>query len=287
MILILTLPAAGLTGWLVSRIRTDRGRILASTASALVGFGASFIGGPSPRALVNVSLEMVAVAIILLCTATGLGSVLGLGAQLTTENLASIGTLLLRALPVMLLTVLVFFNSPVWTMVSTISRPRLWGALTFLFVIAATFLISSTLARVRPILAPDAKSDADPAALAGTPFENLPDRPYRIPLSKPERVNIVLVVAIAQIVQVLTVALVTGGLFLVLGLILLSLDLPGAGPLFKLLGRQLPSYLLQLLMQLRDAVLQRHLTLHLGGPRFLQSLQLLILAGDHLLSRFQ
>ncbi len=225
MILILTLPAAGLTGWLVSRIRTDRGRILASTASALVGFGASFIGGPSPRALVNVSLEMVAVAIILLCTATGLGSVLGLGAQLTTENLASIGTLLLRALPVMLLTVLVFFNSPVWTMVSTISRPRLWGALTFLFVIAATFLISSTLARVRPILAPDAKSDADPAALAGTPFENLPDRPYRIPLSKPERVNIVLVVAIAQIVQVLTVALVTGGLFLVLGLILLSPEL--------------------------------------------------------------
>ena len=84
----------------------------------------------------------------------------------------------------MLLTVLVFFNGPVWTMASTVSRGRLWLALLFLFLIAAIFLVSSTLGRVRPILLPDAKQPEDAQELTGTPFETMPDRPRRVPLSQ-------------------------------------------------------------------------------------------------------
>ncbi len=45
-------------------------------------------------------------------------------------------------LPVVLLTVLVFFNTYAWVMASTISSNRLWLALTFLVLIASAFVRS-------------------------------------------------------------------------------------------------------------------------------------------------
>ena len=91
--------------------------------------------------MVDVLIEGVVVALIFLSTATGVGSVLGWAVRVTVDNLALAGSLFVRALPVMLLTFLVFFNAPVWLMASIISRSRLWLALTFLFVIAAAFLV--------------------------------------------------------------------------------------------------------------------------------------------------
>lgn len=224
----LMLPLGVLTGWLTSRITGWHARNLASTVAVAVGVGASLIGGPSPFQWINVLLEIIGLVVILLCTATGLGSILGWAARMTSTNLASIGSLLVRALPVLLLTMLVFFNSPAWTMASTISRGRLWLALSFLFAIAATFLLSNTLSRVRPILRPEAKELADADALIGTPFAALPDRPSRVPLSRVERVNVAFVLALSQLVQVLTVAMVTGLIFLVFGLILISPELLAA-----------------------------------------------------------
>jgi hypothetical protein len=224
-IFVLVFPAAGVVGWLVSRIVSTQRRATASTVSLVVAVIGGLYGGPSPRVLVDMILEALVIATILVCTATGVGSVLGWAARMTLGNLASIGALLLRALPVMLLTVLVFFNSPVWTMASTISRGRLWVALVFLFLIAAVFLLSSTTTNVRPILHPDAKTAEDAQSLTGTPFETMPDRPRRVPLSRTERVNVVFVLSLSQIVQVLTMAVVTGLIFLVFGLILVSPEL--------------------------------------------------------------
>jgi hypothetical protein len=210
---------------LVSRLDSLRSRGAAVVAAmALAVLGAIF-GGPSPRLLVDAIAEAVVVAAILLCTATGVGAVSGWAVRIMAANLASIGNLFVRALPVMLLTVLVFFNGPVWTMAATISRGRLWLALLFLILIAATFLLSGTLSRVRPILQPEAKRPEHAQMLVGTPFENLPDRPRRKPLSRAERANVVFVLGLSQFVQVLTAAVVTGLIFLVFGLILISPDL--------------------------------------------------------------
>ncbi|GAB3224247.1 hypothetical protein [Mycolicibacterium hippocampi] len=227
-VVVLVLPAAALAGWLVSRVEELRVRGAVSTATMVVAALAVVFGGPSSYVIVNVTVELVVIALILVCTATGIGSILGWAARVTGANLASVGSMLLRALPVMLLTVLVFFNGPVWTMASTVSRARLWLALLFLFAIAAAFLVSGTLSRVRPILQPDAKQPEDAAKLTGTPFETLPDRPRRVALSKPERINVVFVLALSQIVQVLTVAVVTGLLFLALGLLLVSPEMLAA-----------------------------------------------------------
>ncbi|VEG56088.1 integral membrane protein [Mycolicibacterium aurum] len=227
-VVVLVLPLAAIVGWLVSRINDLRVLRTVSAASLGIATLGGFYAGPSARIAIDLITEMVIVVLIFVGTASGVGAVLGWAVRMTLGNLASVGNMLLGALPVMLLTVLVFFNGPVWTMAATISRPRLWLALLFLLLIAVAFLVSSTLGRVRPILRPDAKQPQDAAALVGTPFENMPDRPRRVPLSKYERVNVVFVLAMSQIVQVLTVAIVTGLLFFVFGLILVSPDLLAA-----------------------------------------------------------
>lgn len=242
---VLVLPSAGFVGWLVSRTADQRKRGWVSTATIAVAAVGAVFGGPSALVFVNVISEVFVIVAIFVCTATGIGSVLGWAARMTLANLASVGSLLLRALPVMLLTVLVFFNGPVWTMASTVTRGRLWLAMTFMFVIATSFLVSSTLGRVRPILRPDAKRPEHANKLAGTPFAAMPDRPRRVELSKSERINVVFVLALSQIAQVMTVSLVTGLLFLSLGLILVSPELliafTGGGPLDgHFLGMTLP-----------------------------------------------
>jgi hypothetical protein len=220
-LVVLVLPGAALVGWLVSRL-DNRRRHLSAVASVIVILLGGTFGGPTPFILVDFAIEAVVVALILVCTATGVGSIMGWSARATLENLASVGHLFVQSLPVVLLTVLVFFNAAVWTMVSLITRSRLWLALLFLFTIAAVFLLSSTLDRVRPMLLSTEKSPGDDARLTGTPFETLPDRPHRVPLSRLERANVVFVLAVSQLLQVLTVSVVTAGIFFVLGLILLS-----------------------------------------------------------------
>ena len=224
-VVIVVVPVASVAGWLVSRTSDARLRAATVVVSLVLAVLGAIFGGPSPRFLVDAIAEAVVIAAILLCTATGIGTVSGWAVRIMLTNLASIGDLFVRALPVLLLTMLVFFNGPAWKMAATVTRGRLWLALLFLVLIAASFLLSGMLGQVRPILAPEAKRPEHAQMLVGTPFEHLPDRPRRKPLSKAERINVVFVLALSQFVRVLTVALSTGLIFLVFGLILISPDL--------------------------------------------------------------
>ncbi len=56
-LLVLVLPVAALVGWLVSRIRSVRGRTLAATVSVGVAIAGGILGGPSPRMLANLVFE--------------------------------------------------------------------------------------------------------------------------------------------------------------------------------------------------------------------------------------
>ena len=225
-LLILVLPIAVLVGWLVSRISTVRARSVAATAAMTIAIAGAILGGPSPRLLVDLLFEAVVVAAILALTACGAGSILGWAVQTTMSNLAAAGSLATRALPLLLLTFLVFFNAPVWLMAATVSRPRLWLALTFLTAIAAAFVVTVTADRVRPIMEGDPADYS--ARLAGTPFETMPDPVSVRALSRGERLNVLFVVAASQLSQILIIAAMTALLFLILGLILLSPELLAA-----------------------------------------------------------
>jgi hypothetical protein len=229
-VLALTVPFVVITGWLVSRLQSHRARYVASTASAAVALVSDTLTGDAT----DVAGTALGVALVPLLTATGLGSVLGWALKLAVSQLAAVGQLMLRALPVVLLTVLVFFNSPVWLMAASVSRGRLWLALLFLGIIAAVFLLRSTLERIRPMLTAPRPPGNEPLALraedsdeladelADTPFAKMADPAGAYPLTRRERFNVVSVLIVSQLVQVLTVALVTTLIFFVLGLILIN-----------------------------------------------------------------
>jgi hypothetical protein len=226
-LVVLVLPIASTVGWLVSRISTVRGRTIAATVAVAIAIAGGIIGGPSPRIVADLIFEAVVIAAILALTASGVGSILGWTARMTLSHLAAAGSLVIRALPVLLLTILVFFNSPVWLMAATVSRPRLWLALLFLALIAAAFVISVTVEQFKPIM--DAEVTGERAArLAGTPFETMSDPSEVHSLRRPERLNVLFVLAASQLAQILVVAAVTALLFLVLGLNLLSPELLAA-----------------------------------------------------------
>ncbi|WP_353363731.1 hypothetical protein [Mycobacterium sp.] len=126
---------------------------------------------------------------------------------MTMVQVAAMGALFVRALPVMLLTVVGFLNTYAWVLASTISRTRLWMVVLFLLFVTTAFIVSASHSRVRPML--EAVSAPHSAAhdLSATPFAAMPDSPVNDPLSTGERINVVVVLAAAQIAHLLVVAI--------------------------------------------------------------------------------
>jgi hypothetical protein len=222
-IAVAALPLSVLVGWLVKRVPRSRVRATAGMAAAVVILVAGCVNsGPT-----SLPQSAVIVAVVLILTALGIGSVLGWAVRITLTHLASVGALAARALPVVLLTALVFFNTYVWIMAATINGKRLLLAMVFLVSIAAAFVVSATVERVRPMLRSSEVLPADSESLADTPFAAMPDpdgsgtlRPTRI-----ERLNVVFVLATSQLVQISVVAALTGTIYLILGLIVLTPEL--------------------------------------------------------------
>ena len=215
----LALPFMAVVGWLVSRSRSGRTRAAVATlAVVIVAIVGTTAGGPA-----QLAQEAVVVAAVLMLTGCGVGSVVGWAVRTMLSHLATVGALAVRALPVVLLTALVFFNSYVWFMAKTISGDRLGLAMAFLLSIAAAFVISATRERVRPMLRSSAAVlPKDAERLADTPFATMPDTPDCAPLKRAERLNVVFVLATSQLAQILVVAVVTATIYLILGLIVLT-----------------------------------------------------------------
>lgn len=218
-ILGVALPLMALVGWVVSRSRRGRTRAAVSTIAVIVVACVGItVGGPT-----ELIQEAVVVAAVLILTGCGVGSVVGWAVRMMLSHLATVGALVVRALPVVLLTALVFFNTYVWIMAKTISGQRLGLAIAFLLSIAVAFVVSATWERARPALRSTlAAAPEDSERLADTPFADMPDTPDCAPLTRAERLNVVFVLAASQMAQILVVAVVTAAIYLVLGLIVLT-----------------------------------------------------------------
>jgi hypothetical protein len=221
------LPLSLLVGWLVPRITRNRVRAAVGMAAAVV----ILVAGDFGSDLTSLVQSAIFVAVVLALTGLGVGSVLGWAVRMTLSHLASVGALAVRALPVVLLTALVFFNTYVWLMAATINGTRLVLAMMFLTGIAAVFVISASVERVRPMLRSTEVSPADDERLADTPFAAMPDlradpdSSATPRLTRIERSNVVFVLATSQLVQISVVAAVTAGIYLILGLIVLTPEL--------------------------------------------------------------
>ncbi|KAA0110228.1 hypothetical protein CIW47_08530 [Mycolicibacterium sp. P1-5] len=213
----LTVPLALIVGWAVSRLRRRAKSVVALIATAVVAAASVVRGGAS-----HLVISGIAVAIAVIVTAVGAGAVLGWAVRLTMAQAAAMGALFVSALPVVLLTVVVFFNTYVWVLASTISQARLAVALLFLFAVTIAFILSSSNSRAGPMLESVSAPHDGAHELSGTPFAAIPDPPTNEPLSGGERLNVVAVLAAAQIAHLMMVAICTAAIYFVLGLILLG-----------------------------------------------------------------
>lgn len=225
-VLLGALPVAVGAAMLASCVVSRRGRSLTVAVALVVCALADLVAGEPLEVLTELAYTALAVALVLAVNGLGIGSVLGWSVRLTLAHLKSVGALTARALPVLLLTVLVFFNGPVWSMATTISRNRMWLLIGLMLAIAGTFLFTGVVERVRPALVSTVVRDKDVEQLRGTPFGAMPDPDggdhLAIPLSRNERVNVMFVVAVSQFVQIAVVAMVTSVIFLVMGMVVLT-----------------------------------------------------------------
>jgi hypothetical protein len=124
----------------------------------------------------------------------------------------ALGTLMSRALPLLMITVVVFFTGELWQLAARLTRQRLWQTIGFLAVVAIVFVVTTIRDEVRALREDRAEQTDASRLLAGTPLENTEaaHQPARTPLSLAEQVNVVAVMVVSQSIQV---AFFTAGLF--------------------------------------------------------------------------
>ena len=223
---LLSIPVAAGIGWFVARMLTDHAQAIVSTVSAVVAVVSGTVKGLTfQQHLGYLVTGVVSVALVLVLTASGLGSVIGWAVRLARTQIVAIWGLLIRALPVVLLSVLVFFNTAVWTLVATLSTARFGLALAIFVVIAAAFVVEGTMEHAKPTLMAATASSRHTERLADTPFEDMPDPAEARPLRRGERFNIIFILAATQLARILTVAFVTWLLFFMMSLVLITPEL--------------------------------------------------------------
>lgn len=158
-------------------------------------------------------------------TYLGFGSIALWAFRFAWLQLGALGTPMSRALPLLMLTVVVYFTGELWQLSARMSRERLWQTIGFLSVVALFFMIATIRDEVRALRQDRSEREDPNALLAGTPLESVPSDPAaRTPLSAAEQMNVVAVMVVSQAIQVV---LFTAGLFaffLALGIIAIPDD---------------------------------------------------------------
>ena len=223
---LLALPVAAGIGWFVARMLTDHAQAITSTVSAVIAIGSGTVKGLTVQQhLAYLTAGVVSLALVLVLTGSGLGSVIGWAVRLALAQVVEAWGLLIRALPVVLLSVLVFFNTAVWVMAARLSPARFGLALVIFVGIAAAFVVQETMEHAKPTLMAATASSRHAERLADTPFEDMPDPAEVRPLTRGERFNVIFVLAATQLARIFTVAFVTWALFFIMGLVLTTPEL--------------------------------------------------------------
>lgn len=215
-VLTLLLVAAPFALYVLHRSGTTRGeagrRTAALAVMAVFVFGLPFADADfSGIALAeSVGFFVIAVAAIWM-TYTGIGSIVLWAFRFAWVQLGALGTLMSRALPLLMLTVVVYFTGELWQLAARMTRERLWQTIGFLALVAILFMVTTIRDEVKA-LRDDRAGQTDPAhLLEGTPLAASTARAAeRSPLSFAEQVNVVAVMVVAQAIQVV---LFTAGLF--------------------------------------------------------------------------
>jgi hypothetical protein len=183
------------------------------------------VSGWSSSAAAEAPAFVVITLLAIWLTYLGFGSIALWAFRFAWVQFGALGSLMGRALPLLMLTLLVFFSGELWQLAARMTRQRLWQVIGFLALVALLFVVTTIRDEVRA-LREDRAEQTDPRdLLAGTPLAGLIDHdPARTPLSRAEQFNVVAVMVVSQAIQVV---LFTAGLFaffLALGVIAIPDD---------------------------------------------------------------
>jgi hypothetical protein len=136
-------------------------------------------------------------------TYLGFGSIASWAFRFAWLQFGALGTLMSRALPLLMITVVVYFTGELWQLSARMTRQRLWQTIGFLALVAILFMVTTIRDEVRALREGRAGASDPQALLAGTPLAGRVDGdPPRTPLSRAEQVNVVAVMVVAQAIQV-------------------------------------------------------------------------------------
>ena len=187
-------------------------RSAALLVMALFVFGLPFAAsGFSGIAAAEAFGLAIAAVLAIWLTYVGFGSIALWAFRFAWVQFGALGTLMSRALPLLMLTVLVYFTQELWQLSARITRERLWQTVAFLTFVAVVFMVTTIRDEVHA-LREGRSAPTDPVKLlAKTPLATDSDRePVRTPLSLAEQINVVAVMVVSQAIQVV---FFTAGLF--------------------------------------------------------------------------
>jgi len=165
-------------------------------------------GGQVTSALVTAGGNLALLLVIYLVVGIGLLSILGWTAARLVGQLAASLMLLTRAVPVLLIFMIVLFiNTEMWQVFSAVSDGALLGVIALFIGVASTFVISRLPREVRAL---EQEVGADP------------------PLTTRQRFNVGLVMFVSQGLQVLVVAVLVGTFFVAFGALAITPDVVDA-----------------------------------------------------------
>ena len=210
--------------------RLSRARIvLVLTVAVLVGAASGIVVGTLTEASFGISTAAsVALGLTALYALVSLRAhvIAGWALRRAFRSLGLLMPLLTRALPMLLLFItFLFINAEVWQVSSSLDGGILWGTVLFFGVAALLFLVPRLAEELDAF--DDSIVAADlTAASKGTPLESAAQRlvddddidlPEEAQLTGLQMVNLVLVLVIAQAVQVLLLAFAVFAFFIVFG----------------------------------------------------------------------
>lgn len=158
-------------------------------------------------------------------TYLGIGSIVLWALRFAWVQLGALGTLMSRALPLLMLTVVVYFTGELWQLAARMPRQRLWQTIGFLAAVALIFVVTTIRDEVRSLREDRAERNDPTELLAGTPLATEADtRLPGTPLSLAEQINVVAVMVVSQTIQVVFFTAGLFAFFLALGIVAIPDD---------------------------------------------------------------
>jgi hypothetical protein len=155
--------------------------------------------------------------IVLAGVHVGAGSILGWGLRRAFRQLGTVGTMAARALPLLVIVVLfAFFSTEMWQIADALPRWRLWLVVALFAALSVLFMIAVLREELRTMVdeAIDGRLPELPKDLADLAVnaDAAPSRP-----TASERANLMLVLFLAQALQIAMLAVLVFCLFIGLG----------------------------------------------------------------------